>query len=180
MQDIFPTRSDKTIVIPTSDKFLYSNHYCPFIRYHIYQDYPSLHEKLQGHFSCGAISSQESMTSMRDYDQEYKSHDEMILMACQKKCNDEISCLRFAFGKVGADDEKNCYLYNSDTCGYVKNSGEKRIYTPSKLTQNIFIKNFDNDRTITYTSANDGSFWFQLGVETQGGKIFKFPTHFLI
>ena len=100
------------------------------------------------------------MAEMIDYDFEYKTHDEMILMACQKKCNDNLDCQRFAFGKVGAADEKTCYTYNSEICEYVKNSGEKRIYTPSKLTQDIFIKGFDNDRTITYTTLYDGSFWF--------------------
>ena len=32
------------------------------------------------------------MAEMIDYDFEYKTHDEMILMACQKKCNDNLDC----------------------------------------------------------------------------------------
>ena len=97
---------------------------------------------------------------MQDISHEYKSNFELVLAACQKSCNDDANCKRFALGKVGNADERKCYLYNSDICDYVKNSGEKRIYIPYKFTQNTFIKSFDNDRTVTYTSAVDGSFWF--------------------
>ena len=104
----------------------------------------------------------------------------MVLASCQKKCNDDSSCKRFALGKTGAADEKTCYIFNSDKCSYSKGSGHKNVYVPSKLTQNAFIKSFDNSRTVTYTTAVDGSFWFQLGVETVGGHISKFPSQFLI
>ena len=85
---------------------------------------------------------------------------EMILAKCQKACNDDANCKRFALGKVGSAFEKTCTLYSTETCGYEKGLRFRRIYVPSKLTQNSLIKNFDNDRTITYTSAQDGSYWF--------------------
>ena len=150
------------------------------MKYHIYQDYPTHLEKLQGEYSCGPVASSSKLDTLEDIEHKYKSNFEMILAKCQKNCEDDKACKRFAFGKKGAADEKTCYLYNSEICGYKKYSGHKNIYVPSKLTQNIFIKKFDGQRTITYTDEKDGSFWFQLGVETVGGHISMFPSQFLI
>jgi hypothetical protein len=178
--DILPKRTNRTMTLPDPSTFAYSNRFCPFVKYHIYQDYPTLIDKMRGEYACGPIASTTPLDTLEDIEHTYKSNFEMILAKCQKSCNDSKECKRFAFGKAGAKDEKTCYLYNSEVCGYKKYSGFKNIYIPSKLTQNIFIKKFDGQRTITYTDEKDGSFWFQLGVETVGGHISMFPSQMLI
>ena len=180
-QNIHADKKEMTITLPDPTTWAYSNQYCPFVKYHIYQDYPTLLEKMQGHYSCGPIASEEVLSTIVDLELTFRRDNwQYRLATCQKKCNDDANCKRFAFGKVGAADEHKCYLYNSDTCGYVKNSGEKRIYIPSKLTKDTFFKSFDGSRTEKYTTAKDGSFWFQLGVETVGGHIQKFPSQMKI
>ena len=120
MQNISPTRGIETITLPTFDHFEIENLYCPITRYHIYQDYPTLLDKMQGDYTCGSVISTHNLNTLFDFDLEYQdrtekasevsetnqydNHWEMVLADCQQKCNDDASCKRFAFGKAGAVD----------------------------------------------------------------------------
>jgi hypothetical protein len=63
-QDIKPTRGDLTFRIPEPSHFVYSNRYCPFVKYHIYQDYPTLLEKVRGEYACGNVASETKLDSL--------------------------------------------------------------------------------------------------------------------
>jgi hypothetical protein len=83
---------------------VYSNPYCPFVKYHIYQNYPTLLDKLDPKTECGTVASTTDLSAWikaTDIENKYHDHWEYRWMTCNKKCNDDANCKRIAFGAVG-------------------------------------------------------------------------------